>query len=100
MRMTPETLHGDLLLDGLLLHCGVDARPSPRATAHYRTSSVRVCEPAPTTDVTTTSTAMSRARTTKNLVIAGGVNPKEVQTLAHHATAELIVGLHGRATDQ
>jgi hypothetical protein len=27
-------------------------------------------------------------------------NPKEVQTLARHATAELTIGLYGRATDQ
>jgi hypothetical protein len=34
------------------------------------------------------------------LVIASGVNPKEAQTLARHATAELTIGLYGRATDQ
>ena len=35
-----------------------------------------------------------------NLVIASGVNPKEAQTLARHATAELTIGLYGRAADQ
>jgi hypothetical protein len=35
-----------------------------------------------------------------NLVIASGVNPKEAQTLARHATAELTIGLYGRATDE
>jgi integrase/recombinase XerC len=35
-----------------------------------------------------------------NLVIASGANPKEAQTLARHATAELTIGLYGRATDQ
>jgi len=33
-------------------------------------------------------------------VIASGVNPKEAQTLARHATAELTIGLYGRATDE
>jgi hypothetical protein len=35
-----------------------------------------------------------------NLVIASGVNPKEAQTLARHATAELTIGFYGHATDQ
>jgi hypothetical protein len=35
-----------------------------------------------------------------NLVIESGVNPKEAQTLARHATAELTIGLYGRAADQ
>ena len=35
-----------------------------------------------------------------NLVIASGVNPKEAQILARHATAELTIGLYGRATDE
>ena len=35
-----------------------------------------------------------------HLVIASGVNPKEAQMLARHATAELTIGLYGRATDQ
>ena len=35
-----------------------------------------------------------------NLVIESGANPKEAQTLARHATAELTIGLYGRAADQ
>jgi integrase len=35
-----------------------------------------------------------------HLVIASGVNPKEAQMLARHATAELMIGLYGSATDQ
>lgn len=35
-----------------------------------------------------------------NLVIASGVNPKEAQTLARHATAELTIVLYGRAADE
>jgi hypothetical protein len=34
------------------------------------------------------------------LVIESGANPKEAQTLARHATAELTIGLYGRAADQ
>ena len=35
-----------------------------------------------------------------NLLIDSGVHPKEAQTLARHATAELTIGLYGRATDE
>jgi integrase len=35
-----------------------------------------------------------------NLFIDSGVNSKEAQTLARHATAELTIGLYGRATDE
>lgn len=38
--------------------------------------------------------------TDMNLLIASGVNPKEAQTLARHATAELSIGLYGCATDE
>src|SRR5687767_14627297 len=38
--------------------------------------------------------------TSINLVIESNVNPKEAQTLARHATAELTIGLYGRAADQ
>ena len=37
---------------------------------------------------------------TNNLVIESNVNSKEAQTLARHTTAELTIGLYGRAADQ
>ena len=68
---------------------GFSARASPSARGPGR-----ACRPG------REERGAGRGTSEVNMVIASGVNPKEAQPPARHATAELTIGLYGRVTDQ